>query len=249
MKEMTIGNNLIDLETIDSTNDYAKKLLKEGTVKEGTVILADFQTKGKGQKDGYWESDKGKNITLSIIINPTFLEAQRQFYLSMSISIGIVEFLSQLSLKPKIKWPNDIYIHNRKVGGILIENAVRNNIIANSIIGIGININQPEFIGNTPNPTSVFLELNKTFDIKDSYRSLMIYINKWINYLYTRRYTKIKSAYIKYLYLKNKKTSFTDKDGKFKGRIINVEENGMILIKTNTNEIKKYNFKEVSFPY
>lgn len=249
MKDVTIGNNLIKLDAIDSTNDYAKKLIKESTVKEGTVILTDFQTKGKGQKGGYWESEKGKNLTLSIVINPAFLQVQKQFYLSMSISIGIVGFLSYLSLNSKIKWPNDIYIHNRKVGGILIENAIKNNAIASSVIGIGINLNQTEFKSNAPNPTSVCLELKKAVEIKDSYRLLIQYLNKWINLLYSARYSKIKSAYQRHLFLRNKKTFFTDKNGKFKGRIVNVEESGMILIKTGANEIKKYNFKEVSFPY
>ena len=249
MKDVSIGNNLIELDITDSTNDYAKKLIKEGTVREGTVILADYQTKGKGQKGGYWESEKGKNLTLSIIINPAFLQAQRQFYLSMSISIGIVEFLSHLSLGSEIKWPNDIYIHSRKVGGILIENTIKNNIIASSVIGIGINLNQTEFKSNAPNPTSVCLELKKTLDIQDSYRLLISYINRWIKLLYCERYNKIRARYRKYLFLRNKKTFFTDINGKFKGRIINVEEAGTIIIKADTNEIKKYNFKEVIFPY
>jgi BirA family biotin operon repressor/biotin-[acetyl-CoA-carboxylase] ligase len=249
MRDITIGNEFIELDTIDSTNDYAKKLIRETAAREGTVILADFQTKGKGQKGGYWESDKGKNLTFSIILNPSFMDVQKEFYLSMSVSIGIVEFLSKLSLSSKIKWPNDIYINNRKAGGILIENAIKSNIIASSIIGIGININQTEFKSSVPNPTSVSLELGKTVDIKDSLKILVKCLDKWINLLYSGQYTKIRARYRKYLFLRNKKTSFTDKKGKFRGRVIGVEESGIIVIKTDRKEIRKYNFKEVRFPY
>ena len=124
MKDEIIGNNIIELDITDSTNEYSKKLIKEGTGEEGTVILADYQTKGKGQKDGYWESEKGKNLTFSIILFPNFLDIQKQFYLSMCVSIGIVEFLARLSVNSRIKWPNDIYIKNKKIfkQGLAINN-------------------------------------------------------------------------------------------------------------------------------
>ena len=128
MTDEIIGRNLIELNIVDSTNEYLKRLIKESDVEEGTVILADFQTKGKGQKDGYWESEKGKNLTFSIILYPTSLDVQKQFYLSMSISLGIIEFLSHLSVKSKIKWPNDIYVNNNKVAGILIENSISEDL-------------------------------------------------------------------------------------------------------------------------
>jgi len=249
MTDEIIGNNIIELDITDSTNEYSKKLIKESKVEEGTVILAGFQTKGKGQKGGYWESEKGKNLTFSLILYPNFLDIQKQFYLSMSISIGIVEFLSHLSVKSKIKWPNDIYINNKKVAGILIENSIKRNIIASSIVGIGINVNQAEFKSSAPNPTSLCLELNKTFDIKNTYKLLISYLNKWIKILYNSHYKKIKSRYKKNLFLINKKTCFTDINGKFDGRIIDIEESGILLIKTDSKKVRKYNFKEVSFPY
>jgi BirA family biotin operon repressor/biotin-[acetyl-CoA-carboxylase] ligase len=248
MTDKIIGNNLIKLDITDSTNEYSKKLIKENDVEEGTVILADFQTKGKGQKDGYWESEKGKNLTFSIILYPNFLDIQKQFYLSMSISIGIVDFLSRLSVKSKIKWPNDIYIKDRKVAGILIENSIKRNIIASSIIGIGINVNQRKFKSHAPNPTSINLELNKTFDIKNTYKLLISCLNKWIKLLYSSHYKKIKYRYKKNLFLRNKKTRFSDIKGKFEGRIIDVEESGILLIKTDSKSVRKYNFKEVTFP-
>ncbi len=248
MTDEIIGNNLIELDITDSTNEYSKKLIKDNDVEEGTVILADFQTKGKGQKDGYWESEKGKNLTFSIILYPNFLDVQKQFYLSMSISIGIVEFLSHLSVRSKIKWPNDIYIKDRKVAGILIENSIKRNIIARSIIGIGINVNQRKFKSGAPNPTSICLELNKTHDIKNTYKLLISCLNKWIGLLYDLHYKKIKYRYKKNLFLRNKKARFSDVNGKFEGRIIDVEDSGTLLVKTDSKNVRKYNFKEVTFP-
>lgn len=248
MKDEIIGNTIIELDRTDSTNEYSKKLIKDGTAEEGTVILADFQTKGKGQKDGYWESEKGKNLTFSIILFPNFLDIQKQFYLSMSVSIGIVEFLARLSVKSKIKWPNDIYIKNKKVAGMLIENSIKRNIIANSVIGIGININQTKFKSSAPNPTSLSLELNKTFDIKSTRKQLISCLDKWIKLLYNSQYKKIKYRYRKNLFLINKKTCFADINGKFDGRIIDIEESGVLIIKTDSKKIRKYNFKEVTFP-
>mgnify|MGYP003564912453 CR=1 FL=1 len=248
MNKEIIGKNLIELDIVDSTNEYLKKLIKENDVEEGTVILADFQTKGKGQKDGYWESEKGKNLTFSIILYPTFLDVQKQFYLSMGISLGIIEFLSHLSVKSCIKWPNDIYVNKNKVAGILIENSIKKNLIAHSIIGIGINLNQSEFKSDAPNPSSLYLELNKTYDTGEAYKILISYLNKWINLLYNANFKKIRTRYKKNLYLINKKTSFTDIKGKFEGKIIDVEESGTIIIKTDSRKIRKYNFKEVTFP-
>ncbi len=248
MTDEIIGNNLIELDITDSTNEYSKKLIKDNDVEEGTVILADFQTKGKGQKEGYWESEKGKNLTFSIILYPNFLDVQKQFYLSMSISIGIVEFLSRLSVRSKIKWPNDIYIKDRKVAGILIENSIKRNIIASSIVGIGINVNQRDFKSRAPNPTSICLEQNKTHDIKNTYKLLISCLNKWIKLLYSLHYKKIKYRYKKNLFLRNKKTCFSDVTGKFEGTIIDVEESGTLLVKTDSKKVRKYNFKEVTFP-
>ncbi|UCH15323.1 MAG: biotin--[acetyl-CoA-carboxylase] ligase, partial [Bacteroidales bacterium] len=194
------------------------------------------------------ESEKGKNLTFSVILYPAFLAVQKQFYLSMSISLGIIEFLSHLSVKSKIKWPNDIYVNKSKVAGILIENSIKKNLIASSIIGIGINLNQSEFKSDAPNPSSLYLELNKTYNIGEAYRILISYLNKWVNLLYNSNYKKIKARYKKNLYLINKKTSFTDDKGKFEGKIIDVEESGTIIIKTDSKKIRKYNFKEITFP-
>lgn len=243
-----IGKNTLKLDLTGSTNEYCKKLLKEGRINEGTVILADHQNKGKGQSGSSWESEKGKNLTFSIILFPRFLSVQNQFYIAMSVSTGIIDFLNFMSVDSEIKWPNDIYVNNKKIAGILIENSVMKDKIINSIIGVGININQEIFRSDAPNPTSLFLESGKSYDLGNSYKSLILNINNWINLLYSRKYDEIKTGYLEHLWLLNQQAAFTDSKGVFQGTIVDVEDGGILIIRTDANQIRKYDFREVAFP-
>lgn len=249
MNPVNIGNNLVELDITSSTNDYCKKLLKEGHVSEGTVILADYQKKGKGQAGSSWESEKGKNLTFSVVLFPEFLDIHKQFYVAMSVSAGLTDFLSRMSIDSEIKWPNDIYIKNKKIAGILIENSVMKNRIVNSIVGIGINVNQNVFSSSIPNPTSIYLETKDAADLRKLYKSLLPCLNKWLNLLYSLKYNRIKTSYMERMLLLNKEASFTDVNGTFQGTVTGVEENGMLLIKTVSGKTRRYNFREVSFPY
>ena len=115
MRTVTVGFPLIHLTSVDSTNKFAARLLHQEVVSEGTVILADVQTRGKGQGDNIWLSDNGLNLLFSLILKPDFLPAHKQFYLSMSVAIGINEFLLDLGIQSQIKWPNDILIHDKRL--------------------------------------------------------------------------------------------------------------------------------------
>ncbi len=124
MRTVTLGFPLIHLPSVDSTNKYAAAILHKENATEGTVILADVQTQGKGQGDNTWLSDKGLNLLCSIILKPDFLPAYKQFYLSMCIATGINDCLTDLGIRSQVKWPNDILINGKKVAGILIENTI-----------------------------------------------------------------------------------------------------------------------------
>src|ERR1035437_922779 len=117
-------NVLIKPMSVDSTNNYASKLLNNHKVEEGTVIWAEEQTRGKGQEENQWESEKGKNLTFSLGLFPRFLKIEELFYLSKSISLGVAGFLGKYIDRVSIKWPNDIYAGDRKITGILIENCI-----------------------------------------------------------------------------------------------------------------------------
>ena len=127
MTSPIIGKHIIQLEKVPSTNDYALKLLSKSTPEEGTIISTNSQTMGKGLAGNGWESQAGKNLTISIILKPSFLNPSKQFYISKIIALAVHEFLSGQLKNVRIKWPNDIYVNNDKIAGILIENSVIGN--------------------------------------------------------------------------------------------------------------------------
>ena len=144
--------------TIDSTNTQAAREID--TAAEGSVWIADYQTAGRGQRGNKWESSEGENLTFTILLRPEFLHPAQQFQISQVCALGVCRYLSDKGLPTKIKWPNDIYIGNKKICGMLIENSVRGDKLAVSISGIGLNLNQTVFSSDAPNPTSLLLEFS-----------------------------------------------------------------------------------------
>ncbi len=247
MNKFNLNARLQYHEKLDSTNNYALKLLKESQPEEGTVIMADFQTLGKGQRNNRWESEKKRNITLSIILYPEFLEAEKQFYLSMAISLGLVSFLNNYHLDVTIKWPNDIYIQRKKIAGLLIENSMVKRNLMNSVSGIGLNVNQERFSKEIPNPTSMYLELKKTFDLKEVQKSLLNSVEDWLVKLYLKEYQIIKQSYEQKMLFRNEWSDFLLGNVRFSGKITGVNEYGQLIITDDKSAVRTFNFKEVEY--
>jgi len=247
MKTITVGFPLIHLTSVDSTNKYAARLLHQEAVSEGTVILADVQTRGKGQGDNIWLSDSGLNLLFSIILKPDFMPAHKQFYLSMGVATGINDFLLDLGIQSQIKWPNDILIHEKKVAGILIENTILSQNLHNSVIGIGINVNQEVFPPDIPNPASIKGETGKSYDVLHILEKLLPFLEKRFNQLYSEDFIAIKSRYLNCLWLLNTRAVFTDQQGTYEGRIVDVAESGELVVLTSGGETRLYGLKEVEF--
>jgi BirA family biotin operon repressor/biotin-[acetyl-CoA-carboxylase] ligase len=161
--------NILHHRELNSTNDYAKELLQHGRLPEGTVIVADYQTAGKGQDKNTWESEAGKNILVTMIFYPDFLDVSAQFNISISVALGIIDFLSEMlpGKELTIKWPNDIYVGREKIGGILINNEIMGKRFEHVIAGIGINVNQPKFSKEIPNPVSLSKITGKTYPLHE----------------------------------------------------------------------------------
>ena len=153
---------IIHIDETDSTNHWLKSHQLIANSPEPTAIWADYQTAGRGCGTNTWESERGKNLLFSMLIHPENLPANKQFQISMAISLAIVDALGQLVGDLSIKWPNDIYWRNGKIGGILIENTLKGNLIKESIIGVGLNVNQREFHSDAPNPVSLW-QITKGF--------------------------------------------------------------------------------------
>jgi len=245
--EIVLGIPLIRLDQVDSTNSYAGQLVKNGDALEGTVILAEVQTMGRGQKGNTWESRKGMNLTFSFILTPAFLEARRHFYLLMSISMGILELLKQEGMTAQVKWPNDIVSAGLKIGGILIENVMQGSRVSSSVIGIGLNVNQTRFAFTGGNPTSMKLELGHTIDREKLFADAMKHLTAWINRLYRKEWSRIRKSYLQHLFQLEHWADYNDAAGDFRGRITGVLEGGELSVEKQHGELHHYGFKEIEY--
>ena len=152
----TFDNQLIELESVDSTNNYAMARIHEGMASDGLVCLAHNQWAGKGQRGKTWLSEPGQNLTMSLLIEPSPLIISQQFLLSAAVALGMLEFVKGFESKNwGIKWPNDIYWNDRKAAGILIESVIQGKNWLYSVVGIGMNLNQESFPSDIPNAISL----------------------------------------------------------------------------------------------
>jgi BirA family biotin operon repressor/biotin-[acetyl-CoA-carboxylase] ligase len=244
---LIIGNQIIRLKEVDSTNDYLKSFKTSNIAFEGLVVVAQNQKKGRGQMGNEWLAEPDKNLTFSVLLMPK-LTINYSFVLSMLTSLVIIEFLRSIGLNsPLIKWPNDIYYHQKKMAGILIENTIKKEVISESIIGVGININQTQF--ESLNATSVGLVLNKTIDLEAALLKLLkLFDATYLKFKQQQNFKSIKQEYLRNIMGFNTKLNFTDKNGdSFTAKIIDVEWNCRLVLETNQKEIRKYFFKEVEF--
>jgi BirA family biotin operon repressor/biotin-[acetyl-CoA-carboxylase] ligase len=242
-----IGKNIISLETVDSTNNYARELLKDKHVPDGTIIVSKDQTIGRGYADNSWESESGKNLTFSIVLYPEYIPPEEQFNISRAVSLGICDYLRTFLDEVTIKWPNDIYVQDRKIAGILIENSISGSSIFHSIIGIGLNVNQVVFRSNAPNPTSIKLRAAQEFSLYTALRTIVCFIENRFLQLETDRSYSIYDDYIHSLYRYNEEHIFEKNGERFKGKIIDVEETGILIIEAEDGSIYHFRFKEVSY--
>ena len=234
-------------ETI-STNQLMKELLRKNTLPEGFVVQTDFQTNGKGQGSNVWESAKGKNLLFSLLLHPQHIAIDTQFIISQIVSLGIIEVLR--GLHPEIanglsvKWPNDIYWHDKKVGGILIENTLQGRVINASVVGIGLNINQEKFETEAPNPVSLKQIAGKEHQSKDILEAIVTNILR--HYLELNTET-ICNQYMDSLYRKTGYHPYQTAGKSFSARILDVAPDGKLMLEDTQGEVTGYYFKEVVF--
>jgi BirA family biotin operon repressor/biotin-[acetyl-CoA-carboxylase] ligase len=243
-----VGQNLITIQHVDSTNNFLKDLLSNSKpLPDGTVIMAESQYAGRGQQQNKWHSEPGKNLTVSILLKPSFLSAAQQFDLTRAVSLGIISALEPfLGDKLKIKWPNDIYYDNGKLGGILIENLLRGTQITNSVIGIGLNVNQEVFPPGAANAVSVKQILHRDYELKFILSEICKNIEAVYLNLKAGHIDHIRKAYLQRLYWLNEQRMFRVNEQVFKGRIENVKDNGLLVV-NNGAGTSEYNQKEIEF--
>jgi BirA family biotin operon repressor/biotin-[acetyl-CoA-carboxylase] ligase len=246
LETLFIGRHLIALDETDSTNAQAQQLLAMADPPEGTVIYAHHQKAGKGQRGANWESEERKNLTFSILLKPQFLTAKNSFQLSKVIALGIIDHLSSfLKMDFKIKWPNDIYFLNNKISGILIENTLRGQQISNAIVGIGLNINQIKFINSQA--ISVKKITGTEQPLEQHFYLLCASIEKRYLQLKSGNNAVIDKDYLEALYGYNLPGNYRSGTREFSAKIIQITEEGKLILKEHDGLQKSYDFKEVVF--
>lgn len=223
----------IHLDETSSTNLW----LSEHGGNDDIVVWADYQTTGHGCGTNTWESERGKNLTFSVLLHPTNLEAHRQFHISMAASLAVVDALANYTTGLSIKWPNDIYWHDRKICGILIENRLTGTMIKESIIGIGLNINQEHFVSDAPNPVSLRQILGYETPREEILKKVLERLTLPTN---AARYRAL-------LYRREGNHRYSDACGEFEASLVNVEDDGHLLLRDTEGRQRRYAFKEVSF--
>nr|WP_290427243.1 biotin--[acetyl-CoA-carboxylase] ligase [Mucilaginibacter aquariorum] len=243
-----VGQNLVSLKEVDSTNTFLKNILSNSKpVPDGTVIMAETQYAGRGQRDNTWHAEPGKNLTFSLLLKPGFLSAQQQFDLTRAVSLGVYDALYPLLRDSlKIKWPNDIYYGDKKLGGMLIENILQGSQIKNAIIGIGLNVNQENFPDNAANATSIKKILQRDYELKNILAEICNHIEAYYLHLKAGRFEYVRNIYLSRLYWLNEQRQFKSNGQVFEGVIKNVEDNGLLVIDQNGGE-QAYNLKEIEF--
>lgn len=246
---MSDGNEIpriIRLEETTSTNSYLRGLVGKEPLPEGSVVITEYQTAGRGQVGNTWESEIGKNLMFSVILYPDFLPANRQFLISQIAALSVKETLDEYVDDVKVKWPNDIYWRDRKICGMLIENDLSGRELYCSVLGIGININQQEFLSDAPNPVSLAQITGQEYDRAEV-------LNKFQKHLYERyidlireKEDDIRNDYMAALYRGSGFYPYRDEKGLFEACIKGIELTGHLILELPDGELRRYAFKEVS---
>lgn len=246
--------NITWYETTDSTNNRA--LEGSGTHPDRYVWAADFQTAGRGQRGNKWNAVKGENLTFTILLKPKKLLSKDQFAISQICALGVRNYLENNGIEANIKWPNDIYVKDKKICGMLIENAVAGDRLSQSICGIGLNINQKEFPENIPNPTSLALEketaaryntreelpllLKRIFEEYDAAES---------EYAETGKCDELTKRYLSRLYRAGEYHKYKETVGNriIEAKIVGIDTCACLVLETKEGARKSYAFKEISY--
>jgi BirA family biotin operon repressor/biotin-[acetyl-CoA-carboxylase] ligase len=242
------GNYLIKLEEVDSTNTYLSSLAAKEKLPDGSVVCAANQYAGKGQRGNSWQVEKNMNLTFSILYFPTFMSIDKQFLLSQAISLGVYDYLITKCRSVTIKWPNDLYVGNKKIGGLLIENAIKGDKLAQVIIGVGLNINQASFDLSLTNATSLSLENKELYNLDAELLDLLTSIERRFLQWKNAQFLNIKDQYLKVLYLHQQWHIYKLPDGThLEGKIIGFDDDGLLIIEDLEAQIHKFANKEIIF--
>lgn len=248
MKTQIIGKRFHHFPVLSSTNDKALALLAEGHPPEGTVVVADHQLAGRGQRGAVWEGAAGKNLFCSVILYPEFLGAEHSFVLSQAVAVAVALTIKQVaSLPVRIKWPNDIMVHSQKVGGILIQNGFQGPVWKSCVVGIGLNVNQANIGRVVRNALSMFDLTGQEHDLKEILNDLVANLDKYYKQLKQGAFERIQSQYLKRLFLSAQSSRYQLSSGQVViGEIIGVSPSGLLEMKIE-GQLRRFDIKDIQW--
>jgi len=246
METLFIGKKYYSFQELPSTNTWLMESLVAHKLPEGTLVLADHQTEGKGQFGAIWSSEPSSSLTFSILLKPIFLPISNTFDISICIALAIHDCLNELRPGFKIKWPNDIYFENKKVAGILIENQIHKSSCEHSVVGIGLNVNQTEFF-KLPKATSLKQIIGVNFPVQNLLDRLCETIEARYLQLRANMYPSLLKSYLEHMYWFNEIHTFQTNAIQFNATIIGVLRNGRLLLKFSDGSKRDFEIKELQF--
>lgn len=238
------GFDVLEYAEATSTNTLAEGL-PLAQLKDKMVILTWRQTQGRGQAANKWESTPDKNISMTVVFKPQRLEAGKQFAVSMVIALGCMDFVRRYVDGVSVKWPNDVYVGERKIAGILIEHRIAGAFIQSSLCGIGVNINQKEFFSDAPNPVSLWQLTGKELPLKQVLEELLECIGRRYEEVYDLG--SLEKDFLQNMYRSSGAFTWEDETGRFEASIAGIDEYGQLVLKDTGGKEKIYAFKEVKY--
>ena len=233
---------IIHIDETDSTNRWLAEHRTEG--QNPCVVVADYQTAGRGCGTNKWESERGKNLLFSMLIHPTEIAINKQFMVSMAVANSIAAVVAKYvtSQAVSVKWPNDIYVGDKKICGILIENRLQGGVIKDSIIGVGLNVNQLCFVSDAPNPVSMANITGRQFDREQLLQELLeAFQQEWADL------EGVRERYLQQLYRRKGFFRYRDAYGECTAEIVTVEADGHLVLQDVDGRTNRYAFKEIQF--
>jgi BirA family biotin operon repressor/biotin-[acetyl-CoA-carboxylase] ligase len=237
--------SIIKLSAIDSTNDFLKDLSRNQSVDNFTAVVAQKQTNGKGQMGATWQSEEGKNLIMSILIKDVLQNSDEIFHLNVAVALSILQVLEDFNIpKLSVKWPNDIMSDHKKICGILIENSFKLDTKIESVVGIGLNVNQRKF-DDLPKASSMAVVAENEFDLDLILNKIIFQIKKNCSWILSNQSDKLWQEYHKHLFKINVPMAFEDANhNKFMGIIKGVSTDGRLQVLLEDNSVKNFGIRE-----
>lgn len=239
---------MIRLDVTGSTSNYLAGIVASGLYDDGTLVIASRQTAGRGLDNNIWESEPGMNLTFSFVLCPEFLPPEDQFYLHKVTSLAVADMVAtEVEESVRVKWPNDVYIGDRKVAGILVQNGIRGNTFQYALVGIGLNINQEVFYSGAPNPVSLYQVTGKRYDLEEMLAILCRKLDTRYDQLRSGRRALLDGDYLRSLYRFHETARYEYRGGVIEAMITGVSGIGHLQLETAEGTAIECDLKEVRF--